>query len=442
MARVAATSVSRPSKDYQYYPNGQLQYVRDVLNNDLIAYGTITDPSSTTHMTALTYDQLGRASSVTAPAPDTGASPAPEHSYDYKSVTQTMVGVANGAVPIYATTTVDAASGNVTAHTDQLGDSTSYSWNGSLLTSTIDPTHLETTTIYNAENEATDSYGPAPASTFTGLVSTSAPHPMTYYDQGMAGLAASFFDNATLSPSAPTQTVHATGVGDPTGALDANWGTTPPAGVTTTGWSARFTGYVTASVTGSYSFSVTGTGTTALYVNNAPYAGPVNLSAGVPVAIRLDYTAPGAGGASLGLDWTPSGGSTTLVPGINLDPGYGLATTTTDADAKTTATQYSESGVDPAEGLATAQIVDPGGLNLTTTTIYEPKGTGYFRPTNTILPKGAATAVTNTYIHPCRPLRPTTARRGASPRRACWRRRRGRGRARSSTTTSTTPPGG
>ncbi len=217
----------------------------------------------------------------------------------------------------------------------------------------------------------------------------------------MPGLAATYYDNATLSPSAPTQTVHVTGVGDPTGALDANWGTTPPPGVTTTGWSARFTGYVTAPTTNTYTFSVTGTGSAAIYVSNT-LTSSMSLTAGVPVPIRVDYTAPTSGGASLGLDWS-SGGPTTLVPGSDLDPGYGLATTQTDADGKKTGTSYSGPGVDPAEGLPTASIVDPGGLNLTTTTIYEPTGTGYFRKTNTILPSGAASSVTDTYYAPTAP---------------------------------------
>ncbi|MGH2718162.1 MAG: PA14 domain-containing protein, partial [Actinomycetota bacterium] len=407
-----------PLTDYLYDAFGRLAGVRDVLNNDLIRADVITTGvTSTAHMTQVSYDQLSRATALTAPVVDTSSTPGPVHDYTYLNPTMTVLSIPDGAPqPLAATTTVDSSTGNVLSYTDGAGDTTRYSWDGSLPASTIDPTGIETTTIYNAENEATDSYGPAPASTFSGLVSSSGPHATTGYDQGIDGLAASFFDDATLSPSAPTQTVQVTGVGDPSGSLDANWATTPPPGVTTPGWSGRFSGYVTATVTGSYAFSVTGTGTTALYVNNAPYTGPVTLSPGTPVPIRLDYTAPSSGGASLGLDWT-TGGSTTLVPGLNLDPGYGLATTNTDADAKKTATSYTGPGVDPAAGLPTASTVDPGGLNLTTTTFYEPTGvtgTGYYRVTGTMLPKGPATTVTNTYYSPMQTTVPANTCTSAS----------------------------
>jgi hypothetical protein len=97
------------------------------------------------------------------------------------------------------------------------------------------------------------------------------------------------------------------------------------------------------------------------------------------------------------LSWIPPGGSQALVPGSDLDPRYGLVTSKVDADGKKTSTQYSEAGVGPEEGLPTAQIVDPGGLSLTTTTNYEPKGTGYFRRVSSALPAGVSTTLYDAY---------------------------------------------
>jgi RHS repeat-associated protein len=283
------------------------------------------------------------------------------------------------------------------AYLRQAGDKTAYTWKGSLLTSSIDPTGIESTTIYDQADRPTDDYGPAPSSSFTGLTSPSAPHASTAYDEGILGLAASYFDDPTLSPSAPTMTVHATGAGDPTGALDASWGTNPPPGVSSS-WSARFTGEVTPTATGSYTFSVTGTGTAAVYVSDTLVSGPVTLTAGTPVRIRVDYTPP-TGSASLGLDWAPpaGGGPSGLIPGADLDPRYGLVTSKVDADGKKSATRYAEAGVGPEEGLPTAQIVDPAGLDLISPTTYEPKGTGYFRVSTTALPAGVSTTVTDAY---------------------------------------------
>ena len=64
----------------------------------------------------------------------------------------------------------------------------------------------------------------------------------------------------------------------------------------------------------------------------------------------------------------------------------------------TTATTYDGSGLDAQYGLATDTILDPGGLNLTTSTGYEPPGAGgYLRRTTRTLPSGTSTAITTAY---------------------------------------------
>ena len=78
------------------------------------------------------------------------------------------------------------------------------------------------------------------------------------------------------------------------------------------------------------------------------------------------------------------------VPGTNLDPAYGLVTTTTVEDAtsgspsKTTRTDYAN----PENRLATAVVADPDGLALRTETGYEAPGSGYLRRTSRTLPAG------------------------------------------------------
>jgi len=74
------------------------------------------------------------------------------------------------------------------------------------------------------------------------------------------------------------------------------------------------------------------------------------------------------------------------VPGSALTPDYGLLTSTTDADGKTTSTQY---GSSPWLALATAVIDDPSGLALSTQFAYEASGSGkYYRPITKTLPAG------------------------------------------------------
>jgi RHS repeat-associated protein len=68
-----------------------------------------------------------------------------------------------------------------------------------------------------------------------------------------------------------------------------------------------------------------------------------------------------------------------------LSPRYDLVTQTVDPDGQTSATEYTS----PWLGQATASVVDPAGLNLRTTTGYEPAGaSSYLRRTSRTLPAG------------------------------------------------------
>lgn len=123
-----------------------------------------------------------------------------------------------------------------------------------------------------------------------------------------------------------------------------------------------------------------------------------NLTAGRH-RLRVDY-ANRVGGGSLEIGWTPPGGVRAAVPATAISPGYGLTTSAVDADGETTSTDY---GTRPELGLAAATTVDPTDpdagieLNLTSTTSYEPAGTGWFRRAARTLPAGAASGVTYTY---------------------------------------------
>ncbi len=84
-------------------------------------------------------------------------------------------------------------------------------------------------------------------------------------------------------------------------------------------------------------------------------------------------------------------GDFAYIPGGNYRPRYDLVTSTVDPDGKKTATQY---GPRPELRLAHASIVDPGGLNLTTSTTYEPE---FFRRSTKTLPRGPSSTITDTY---------------------------------------------
>jgi RHS repeat-associated protein len=149
-----------------------------------------------------------------------------------------------------------------------------------------------------------------------------------------------------------------------------------------------------------------------------PPAGTTN-PVSTPHTVRVDYRNPVAA-ASLSLSATPSGGGAAVIGDGSFAPRYGLASRSTTDDAggiaggaQTTALGYSGSGLDPAYGLVTDSIVDPGGLSLNTTTAYETPGpTGFLRRTARALPSGStgtpSQAITTTYygnaetrVNPC-----------------------------------------
>ncbi len=109
------------------------------------------------------------------------------------------------------------------------------------------------------------------------------------------------------------------------------------------------------------------------------------------------------------------------MPGSQLRPSHGLATSTVTAQSdgvpdQVASTRYSD-GLDPALGQATGVIVDPSGLRLTSSTGYETAGAGYLRKTSKTMPSGAQSTYTyygdaETRANPCVPGSPAVNQGG------------------------------
>ncbi|MGH9281450.1 MAG: PA14 domain-containing protein, partial [Acidimicrobiales bacterium] len=386
------------------YAGGRLVSIRDALAADAVAWSQRSDDA--TVRTAIAYDGAGRVQSVTLPAPTAGAA-RPARSYTYSSTLPGTTDVAVAGLPsppagVARRVNYDAA-GRVRTDTDANGQTTMTTFDEEdLVVSRTDGAGLKATYVYDHARRPVESWGPAPAGCFgasappgfSGEVPNGScadpavPVSRTAYDEGLVGLAAAYFDNPELSGS---PRAHATGVGDPSGALYHNWGSGAPAGIGTDAWSARFSGEVHLPTTGTYGFSAYSDTGVRIYVDERLVGDYWSLPGFTPNAtvtatagwhrLRVDYH--GAGGAAeLQLLWSGPGGSGG-VPGDKLRPGYGLPTSTTDAGGNRTVTEYAR----PEYGLATATVVDPGGLNLRSTTTYEAPGAGYLRRTWRALPK-------------------------------------------------------
>ncbi|MBW3641885.1 MAG: DNRLRE domain-containing protein [Actinobacteria bacterium] len=218
------------------------------------------------------------------------------------------------------------------------------------------------------------------------------------FDEPWAGLAASYWNNPSLSGTPIGQELWA---GDANGSFYVNWGLGAPGPLASQGdsWSARYAGEIELPTAGSYQFQVTHDEGVRLWIDdtlvvdnwyccNGP-SGSYNATAGRH-RFRLDFY-EGGGNAYLSLQWRPPWEPALVSMSTQpFRPRYGLVTATTDADARRTATGYAN----PALGLATASVTDPDGLRLSTTTRYDGPS-GYYRRLGRSLPAGAEATTTH-----------------------------------------------
>lgn len=399
---------------FGYDTQGRLTTVSDPLRWDAAWTANRTDFEEI--LTEIGYDSAGRVASVTAAAPLQG-DPRPTRSFSYAptingngeltggTATVTRAGVSG----TYRTVAYDARA-RLTQDTNAAGETTTTSWNSEDLTTAVQgPDGLRTTTIYNSQNQPTDTWGPAPASQFNpdGTGQAGVPREITRYDEGINGLQVQWWNNADLR-GAPVLHQH-----DPA-PLNSNWGTSSPAPglVNVDNFSGRYTGEIVFPTSGTYTFRFSHDANMAFYLDDVialyAWSNTANMAndsvisgitAGSVKRLRIDY-AEGINTALLRMQWKTPGSSTFVdVPGSALRPGYGLVTSTVDADGKTTATEYTDTaaGIGPQHGVAVRTITDPGGLNLVESTGYEPVGSGYLRRTTRTLPSGTGSTTTSEY---------------------------------------------
>ncbi|RLK62005.1 PA14 domain-containing protein [Actinokineospora cianjurensis] len=411
--------------DYSY-TNGVLTGTRSSLAADWVAVNPGVRDTAATY-TAIGYDNTAAvkpvATSVTSPAPVTGAS-RPAHSYRYDRPNRIAYTDVAGITPAvgFSNKVIYDDADRLLSTTDATGKVSSQTWNvkDQKLTST-DLAGRVSTTVYDAQDRPIDNYGPAPASCFTGQVPTVAcastvPRTTTGYDENINGLSVSWYDNNTLS-GAPK--VYTTGFGDPTGKLQQTWPAAPTTGIPADYFSLRATGDIVFPAAGTYNLRLLADDGIRVWVDDqliidswiGTYplwrnANVVSGAAGESKKIRIDYFEVNLG-AQLELHWTTPAAVQEVVPGSALKPRHGLTTSETAYESNgvpdsVRAIRYDENGISPAYGLSTSST--SGGL--TTSTSYETPGAGYLRSTAKALPTGVQSTTeyygdTETRDDPC-----------------------------------------
>jgi YD repeat-containing protein len=399
--------------DLGYDSNGRLSKVRDPLAFDAITAGSA--PNNDTVVSLISYLANGKASSVQGPAPTTGAN-RPLHTITYVSTpTPTVDGVtqvvdAGAAIPNGFTSKVTYNHLlQSTTVTDALNRVTQTVYNAKdQLQKTIDPAGRVSTTVYDYADRPTASYGPAPASCFTGLVPTTGctatvPTSSTAYDQGLTGLHVDWYNNVSLAGAPTTRTL---GLGaSATAPLTANWvAGSPVPGINADNFSFRSTGYLTFPAAGNYQFRLVVDNYARIWINNVQVVDHwfddawniprtfylQNVPAGTVWPIKIE-AGELTGDARIDLTWQPPGApALTTIPAANLNPGYGLATTVTTTDSSPAApsmTVTNNYGDKPWEGLPVSSTQADGGPGLTSTLSYDTLR----RRTARALPNGSIT---------------------------------------------------
>ncbi|MEV6871487.1 PA14 domain-containing protein [Amycolatopsis sp. NPDC051128] len=427
--------------DYGYDAAGLLTTLRSSLVNDWIA----ADPANRAGLTDLnaeiTYETVAgkaKATSVRSGAPAPGQ-PRPQHGYIYDPAAKTTKVTAAGLNPatgFLSKVTYDDADRTLTT-TDATGKVAQQSWSAKdQQLSTTDAANRTSTTVYDYADRPVDTYGPAPTSCFSGQVPTAAcaatvPHTRTGYDEGINGLAVTWYGNDQLAGSPKAYT---TGLGTADGSFVKNWNSDAPTAVPADHFSLRATGDLVFPAAGDYTLRVLADDGVRVWVddrlviddwrNTTPAwrQGVVHAdAAGQAKRIRVDYYEFDLT-AQLELHWTTPSGTQQAIPGTQLKPRYGHTTSvTTDESAgvpgKVSSTSFTDGGVDPVYGLAVAGSTGSGGVRLTTGSTYEAPGTGYFRGLTKVQPSGAVTTTahygdTETRANPCVPGSPAVPQGG------------------------------
>ncbi len=400
--------------DLGYDAKGRLASLRDPLAADAVAAIALTHvPDDDTSRTLVTYDVQSRVDHVRLAVPY-GATPQaarPGHWYQYQAMQpETLVHVDGLTGPTdepngFNRKVIYDPARRIATDVDATGNKTMYAWDaGDRLTARTDPANRRSTTVYDGDakraeptGRVSDTYGPAPSTCFaddTGLpngtcVNVPPPHTHTEFDTVSAnpvtGLAMTAWNN-TRYKDAPQLRADVPSAGGVVVAGD-------PPGLSPGAWSARYTGEIDLSATGSYGFGLaTSGGIARLFVDDVMVVGP-----GAPGTMtnnlvgrhrfRVDFAATAAA-PSVGLSWTPPNASAQALGAASLAPRYANPTKTTTDDNLGVPARASTATYDGAmaQGLVKQGIVDPGGLNLPTTTSYETSNLR--RPVSRTLPAG------------------------------------------------------
>lgn len=402
--------------DFSTDASARLTSIRDSVANDAVVAGVRTANDSV--LTQLSYDSLGRISTLKMPAPRADAART-EHAFEYGwgySKRHTT-----GAPQPHGFTQYIEYDGlqRTTKACDNANLCISTQWHPQkdLPLASVSATGQKSTTIYDDDNRAVRAFGPAPAAWFgadnqpLAAYAAQIPRKDTAYDEGLWGPAVAWYDfkNGSLF-GAPK--LHTTGFGEgPAYSFAKNMANAPITmgeGAEGVGFSA--TGKLRVIQSGTFNFASYHDDAAKLWINDEVVfdrwtrrseatdgvGGSRYLEAGQVYRLRFDYATAGTPG-SMSLHMTGPGKTNAnhYYDGF-LTPGYDLVTTETTYDATVgNIVNKNDFGTTPEYGLLKTATLDPTGLNYKTTSTYETPGTNFLRQLTKTMPGGSSVKYTH-----------------------------------------------
>lgn len=385
--------------DYGYLTDGRITSLRDSGMIDAIVAG-LRNSSEQGSAYNFAYDELGRMDEILLPS-NTGNS-ALQHTFEYfpGASKQHIVGAAepNGYSKYlefdskYRTTELCDAMA--------LCSTTEWDTNKDLVLSTTGPTGLKSTTIYDADDRPLEAYGPAPASWFggdrkpTSTYINQVPKVETKYDENFTGPSVAFYQvkNSTLFGSPKLHQFGIDKTNPSTIAFNYSTQTFPITKETgMDGVGLSMSGKITFPSTGTYTFKSVNTDGVRLYVDDKLIVDNWTNRSGSTIQTSNTFAAESGKVYRVRLDWatfnaTPQLSVLLSGPGISetnvwssLKPGFNLPTTNIVYDQQLGNIETNTTYQDPAYGLVSSKVLDPSGLNYSSSATYEQQGTGYFR---------------------------------------------------------------
>lgn len=244
--------------DFAFTPDHLLSAMRTPLSIDWIMADLANRNTNAPNYQLGYVDK--KASWIRTPEP-TGVDQTPtrrsRHDYTY-GPDWTEIDIAGLTPPSgYARRVTRDVGGRMLTDTDATGRTTHYEWaEDDKPLSRTDPAGRKSTTVYDDRGNPVETFGPAPANCFGPDRRPVTPAPSgcekvpttrTGYDEGMTGLAATWWTNPTMSGTANSYSTR-----DP----NSNWATTAPGeGINGTGvFSGRLTGRLQVDTTDTYYF--------------------------------------------------------------------------------------------------------------------------------------------------------------------------------------------